>query len=552
MLAPTAIPARVATPAEFCRLLVASRDKNNASVPALPSLSSLAMRPPASPLRASSPVSSHSSSAISPPSSPGTLSPTSLRALNGTPIGRGELLAMIDLVLSKSGLGPDSTEQDVARELGEPGIKLVMACYAAALGHGHTQLPGEISLPEPADTAYKADTEIAVSRIFELGKVAPVADPTVSPWEPYTGPRVVTMTGFGELGRWGNQVLQYAFLVMLKNEIDAEEIQVPHWVGKDLFELEDRPVQRALPAVVEGSEMKANSTFTDDFLSYIKASNEGHDVPEIAPHQFSEFSQDELVEQYANKDIWGWFQWPTHNFKKHEALLRKTFTPAAGLKEHFEREIAAKLSCNGIRTVVGLHLRLGDYKNIAASSFGYCAPTSWYLEWLAEIWPTLKNPVLFVASDEIDTVLRDFAAYNPVTSDSLGLEIPHEYSHLKAGFFPDWYTLQFCDVLAISNSTFSFSSCLLNNRPGARFFRAHYKDKIVEIDPWNADPIVHRPDISNPLARAYDTLQVLYNTQGASGVVKNLLYEMPYYAVRNVVMKMVLQSRGKQQKLLKA
>jgi hypothetical protein len=397
-------------------------------------------------------------------------------------------------------------------------------------------------LDPPMTLKYKADTEIAVSRIFALGSVVPPRNPLIKPDDPYDGPPVVTMTGFGELGRWGNQILQYAFLRIYASKCNAG-IQVPDWVGKAIFGLKDQPVERAFPAVVEYAEAKANSTFTSQFLDYIRASNAGAPVPEVKESDLAPGAEPRFV----NRDFWGWFQWHTSVYRPYRELLRQTFTVVPELAAHLDNVIVRTLRKTGRRgpvTLVGLHLRLGDYKNIAASSFGYCAPTAWYLEWLEQIWPTLSNPVLFVASDDIDAVLRDFREFNPVTCDMLGIEMPPAWQGLGAGFFPDWYVLTQCDVLAISNSTFSFTACMFNQRDGSavggrpRFYRAHYSQRMIPFDPWDAEPILHRP------GGTWDTLQLLYQTQGTRGLVRNVLYELPYYRLRDVIIRTVLRARA--------
>eukprot|EP00182_Erythrolobus_australicus_P004400 CAMPEP_0185838720 /NCGR_PEP_ID=MMETSP1353-20130828/13490_1 /TAXON_ID=1077150 /ORGANISM="Erythrolobus australicus, Strain CCMP3124" /LENGTH=592 /DNA_ID=CAMNT_0028537809 /DNA_START=292 /DNA_END=2070 /DNA_ORIENTATION=- len=518
------------------------------------------------------------------------------------PMRREELLQMIDMLFVQAGLTDESSEEEVIARLGVSGLKTVLKFYnmvtalgcdldAAAteasqssldvtsrfavpdidnesvtpvakrrrvrsavevpdVGSGSSSPSAEVSsapaMPEPMpalvpSVQYKKETEIALSRIFDLGKVASVEHPQIAPNAPYDGPPVVTMTGFGELGRWGNQILQYMFLKCVADKAGAS-IEVPHWVGSQLFGLQNRPVQRRFPAVIEDRTKKANSTFTDDFMEYIRSSNGGADVAEV----FTDVLEPDSETSLQNVDVWGWFQWHTKHYLPHKEMLQDTFSAVPELEAHLGSIFEQKLRTgpNGEkRTVVGLHLRLGDYKNIAASSFGYCAPTSWYLEWLEKIWPTLENPVLFVASDEIDTVLRDFAAYDPLTSDMIESFMPASYKGLGAGMFPDWYNLTQCDVLAISNSSFSFSACMLNRRPNARFFRAHYLDRVVEIEPWNADPIVHREVSSNAIAEMGNTIRVLYNTQGTAGVMKNVLYELPYYGIRSVVMKAVLKAR---------
>lgn len=395
-----------------------------------------------------------------------------------------------------------------------------------------------------AAVSYKSATEIALGRIFSIGAASAVVDPSIPTYAPYTGPSVISMTSFGELGRWGNQILQYMFLKAYAIKHNVKSVQIPSWVGAALFNLDDDPVFRALPPAIEFRETKANSTFTTDLLDYV--------VRQHAPKQIDHIDLDVLSPKTpsgsapVNVDIWGWFQWHTMYLAPFRQELQEILTPdieiAAQLSHQFSKQILFK---DGLkRTVVGLHLRLGDYQNISASSFGYVAPTSWYLSWLAEIWPTLENPVLFVASDDVDTVLRDFEAYSPITADSAGILMPSSATHLNAGFFPDWYCLTQCDVLAISNSTFSFSAALMNHRPQARFYRAHYSGLLHQFFPWNAEPVIHRELTGNIISETIDSLRVVFRTQGAKGLAKNVFYEMPCYGLRSLIMKSVLWRRA--------
>lgn len=394
---------------------------------------------------------------------------------------------------------------------------------------------------KPLDVVYKSETEIALSRIFRIGKTKSVRFPDILPDAPYEGPSVVTMTGFGELGRYGNQVLQYMFLKCYAAAHNIEEIQVPEWVGAPLFGLNDREVQRNFPPAVEFLGTVANSTFTDDLIKYVKGTRL-EAVPELDATCLTSSTGIENVDALKNVDVWGWFQWHTSHFAPFKSLIQSTFCPVPDLDVHLSKIFNNEVRYRGgaEHTVVGIHLRYGDYQNIAASSFGYCAPTSWYINWLNEIWPTLKSPVLFVASDDLNAVLRDFATFDPMTSDLAGMTMPLSMQQVKAGFFPDWYGLTQCDIVAISNSTFSFTASMMNTRPNARFFRAHYALEMVEIDPWNTEPIVHRDMNEGALLNVINTLQLLYKTQGTKSVLRNVLYELPYYGVRSLIMKAVL------------
>jgi hypothetical protein len=57
----------------------------------------------------------------------------------------------------------------------------------------------------------------------------------------------------------------------------------------------------------------------------------------------------------------------------------------------------------------------------------------------------------------------------------------------EAPFYLDFSLLGTCDVLAISNSTFSFAASMLSDR-GKSFFRPHIPtQKLIPFDPWNAE-----------------------------------------------------------------
>ena len=113
----------------------------------------------------------------------------------------------------------------------------------------------------------------------------------------------------------------------------------------------------------------------------------------------------------------------------------------------------------------------------------FIAPNSCYKKWLQGLWETLEKRVLFIASDELEEVVDDFADYYPVTVKDLGVEMP------EASFYPDFYILSQCDVLAISNSTFSVAASMLNERCKF-FFRPHLPSKkLIPFNPWDSEPL---------------------------------------------------------------
>jgi hypothetical protein len=160
-------------------------------------------------------------------------------------------------------------------------------------------------------------------------------------------------------------------------------------------------------------------------------------------------------------------------------LIRGLFQPAPEVRALVEAGWQ-RIARQG-RTVVGLHLRRDDF----GQGIYYITPSSWYLRWLEVIWPTLADPILFVACDEPAKVLRDFRAYRPQSAREMQVELP------KAPYYPDFYALTQCDVLAIPNSTFSFTAAMLNRRLQKSVRSSLPLESFVEFDPWNDDPL-HR------------------------------------------------------------
>ena len=132
-------------------------------------------------------------------------------------------------------------------------------------------------------------------------------------------------------------------------------------------------------------------------------------------------------------------------------------------------------------TLIALHLRVSTW----ACGHGpwFIAPNEWYLERLRLQWPGLFQPVLFIASDVPEKVLKDFAFYDPWTCKRLGIRI-------KPDLLGDFTMLRHADIMAISNSTFGFTASMLNEQ-GKLFVRPdNVEKKLVRYDPWDAEPLL--------------------------------------------------------------
>lgn len=267
---------------------------------------------------------------------------------------------------------------------------------------------------------------------------------------------VVTMSTLGKKGRFGNQIFQYAFLKIYA-KVFGMKVETPKWIGQYLFGLTDPPITNKLPVIYEEKQSNLQSIFR------------------------------EAKPRYKNVDFYGYYQFHTSNFAPYKDYFQSLFTPTRKINVVMEKG-RLKLLSRG-KTLVGLHIRRGDYikyRNSDKKNVFFIAPTAWYKNWLSSVWDKLNNPVLFIASDEIDAVISDFSEYSPVTSKDLYDSFP------KAAFYPDFYLLTQCDIMAISNSTFSFAASMLNKRAES-FLRTDIDaKKLVSYNPWASPPLLNR------------------------------------------------------------
>lgn len=243
----------------------------------------------------------------------------------------------------------------------------------------------------------------------------------------------------GQDGRFGNQLLQYGTLRACAGRLGLE-LEVPDWIGRALYGLDDPLPQTPLPVLLE----------------------EEFDHAAVL---------DGRAEACAGRDVVGYFCGDTTPLGPHRALFRSLFTPAGAVAERMDAALT-RLRGDG-RTVVAIHLRRGDF---GGDRF-WIAPEAWYLDWLAALWPTLDRPVLFLATDAPELAAR-FSTYAPVRAEDLTDPLP------GAEFFLDHWILSRADALAASNSSFSITAAMLN--ADARIFVRPDRrlERLVPFDPW--------------------------------------------------------------------
>jgi len=254
------------------------------------------------------------------------------------------------------------------------------------------------------------------------------------------------MRSLGRNGRFGNQLLQYAFLRLYAQEHKLVA-ECPDWIGRDIYDLDDPLPSTRLPTLTE--------TTTDFFGSLHRRTGQ----------------------VFAGTDVKGFFCGNTSSWGNLRSRFHELFTPAPKIQEQLQHALA-RLHLAG-KTIVAIHLRRGD--------FGYgrywVAPSSWYVAWLRRIWSKLEQPVLFIASDTDDDH-SEFAEFVPRSATRLGVDIP------GANFVVDHHILRHAEHLAISNSTFSFTAAMLN--PRALTFVRPTPDlhELVSFEPWSAPVLI--------------------------------------------------------------
>lgn len=253
----------------------------------------------------------------------------------------------------------------------------------------------------------------------------------------------LAMSQLGVNGRFGNQILQYGFARAYAAAHDLT-LETPDWIGRDLFDADDPSLAGALPRLQEQET---------DFMAALNAPTGQADL--------------------AGHDLLGFFCGDTTPLARHKGVFRAACRIGARAAA-YAAAIEDAARSHG-RTLVALHLRRGDF----GWGIFWIAPEQWYLQWLAALWPQLDRPALYIASDDPAMAAR-FARYRPLTAADLPPPPP------GAEFFSDFHILRCADALAISNSSFSFTAAMLNEKAQLFMRPDRTIGGLKPFDPWGA------------------------------------------------------------------
>jgi hypothetical protein len=277
---------------------------------------------------------------------------------------------------------------------------------------------------------------------------------------------LITMTGLGSFGRFGNQLLERSFIKAWATEEGAAWGVTP-WVGEYLFGLDDPGITAILP-------------------KYQERVQDGDVHRPIAP------GPGELL----GFDYAGWCQFPTAWWTPERRGVWSDYQPS----DEWRARMLPAIDRIYSPTIVGIQIRRGDYG--LGSCYDAFTPVAWYLDWLVKHWSYLASPRLFIATEDRELV-EPFAVYKPDTVESLGIELHAEpYRHynylpedLASGkpylldWFPEWYMLTQCDILLAANSTFSLTAAMASKLSPAFWRPAWETESFVKEDVWDCLPL---------------------------------------------------------------
>jgi hypothetical protein len=334
------------------------------------------------------------------------------------------------------------------------------------------------------------------------------AKPDENPEQP-----ILSMVAIGNLGQFGNQIFQYAFLRIAAMQSGAK-VQCSPWQGQALFGHKDELVSKRLPPGLEKWEPGDNIfELAPELKLYLE---------KLAGGKSCRIGPEALQHGAANVDLGGFFQVHTRHLKPHRAYFESLFQPQGELKAVLDAGLE-RLRAKG-KTIIAVHVRRGDFLAAPLAGYSLVVPTAWWCDWLDQVWSQFDDPVLLVCSNDLDGVLPEFARFNPVTVRDLDIQLPEEVKHL--GFYTDFYMLSHADVVGISNSTFGFAACMLNKN-GQLFVRPDwdFSRRFVTFEPWNSEPLLYAK--GRYFKTVMDALAITYATQGAWRTLQTLLIHLP-------------------------
>jgi len=162
--------------------------------------------------------------------------------------------------------------------------------------------------------------------------------------------------------------------------------------------------------------------------------------------------------------------YPSTITQDEKKYIQRIFRPLPYWREQTNKIIdKLKYSDNKNRTLIALHIRRGDSKNSGC----YVPSSNVYLNWLDSIWHTLENPILYIASDEIYIVKKDFISFHPYSFSDFNS------NDEKISFIIDFFIFTQSDIMVKVGSSFSDLAALCNEKCQV-FYYTNLKSHTIE------------------------------------------------------------------------
>lgn len=252
----------------------------------------------------------------------------------------------------------------------------------------------------------------------------------------------LTMASLGSYGRFAQTVNEYV-AVRLYAEKYGMEFLTPDWVGHAFFSLDDPRLDPSVLPEFQG------------WLQQRKDFARGFDEPAADP--------------FRDRDLFLGGSPVNPMLKERQADILSWLTPRPCWNRFLEPPVEALRRRS--RTLVAVHIRQTDWWNQDYT------PLSLYLDWLDGLWPTLEDPVLFVATDE-PGVVPEFARFNPTTP----ADFPVRWEGLE--YLQDFHVMTRADILAISTGSFAATAAALNPSPRLLLHPAEGNRGLVPFEAW--------------------------------------------------------------------
>lgn len=250
------------------------------------------------------------------------------------------------------------------------------------------------------------------------------------------------MIGVCLLGRFGNQMFQYAFALHTSKQLQTK-----------FFLIENEFFKHCLDRYFELKEYSRFSHFVRKPLFSLSNGK----AKTIFFKPTSSFAENNSIQVEDNCLYNGYYQSEKY-FKASVEDVKNEFTVRKELRVNVRKE----LGIQDDRPLVVLHVRRTDYLTHGDDTLGgedMSLPSEYYKTCLAKITDIEKYTIVFV-TDDPDHVKKEYAYLKPVVSSSKDLIV-------------DFQVLMSADILVVANSSFSWWGAYLNGT-AKRIFAPRY------------------------------------------------------------------------------